>query len=60
MTKKDSRTFVIEASGVPMALDQLHHQLVKLAQEGERGGVEVTVKQATEDPDEELSFSNSH
>ena len=58
--KEDSRTFVIEATGVPMALDQLHNQLRKLAQEGERGGVEMTVKQATEKPTENIEFTNEH
>jgi hypothetical protein len=50
-----TQEFRVTVTGPPLSVDQFHHLLGKLASEGERSGVDVTVERVeteTADPQE--------
>lgn len=58
MSERESRTFVLEAEGDTVALDQLHTLLKGVAEEGNRQGVNVDVEQKIDRPEEAAEFEN--
>lgn len=58
MSDSDTRTFVVEAEGDAVALEQLHTVLRGVAKEGRLNNVGVEVSELTEETDEDLEFTN--